>query len=108
MELKLIDVKDLEEEDEILISCQGYFKYLRVVRKPVISKNKHWNTGAPLYKSVKCSTNRSVTQKSWITLNNDPHYYNEYKWEFGPENHNTIQYIDLNSRQILLIKRKEQ
>lgn len=107
MELQLIEVKDLQEGDEILISCQSYFKYLRVLRKPTLSGQKHWNTGAPLYKAVKCSSHRSVTQKSWTGLNNLPTYYNEYKWELQPENHNITQYINLEGRQILLINRNE-
>ena len=68
--MKLVEVKDLEVGDEIIISCQSYFKYLRVLRKPSLSGKTHWHTGAPLYKAVKCSTYRSEKDVSTIEQKN--------------------------------------
>lgn len=89
--MELVKVEDLEIGDEILLSCQGCFKYARVVRKPMVGKNTHWRTNAQLYKSVRCSLNRDENGL----------------WKFGPDNHNFEQYIDLNYRDILLVGRSK-
>ena len=104
--MELVELKDLEVGDEILISCQSYFKYLRVLRKPAVGTKKHWNTGALLYKSVKCSTKRSEKQ---ITshFRGTPFTRTEKTWEFGPEDHNHTQYVNLEHRQIILVKKGE-
>ena len=104
--METIEVKDLEVGDEILISCQSYFKYLRVLRKPALSTKTHWNTGAPLYKSVKCSTRR---EEKTITYHHrgNPFTRTEKVWAFGPEDHNYNQYVDLEYRQIILVKKGE-
>jgi hypothetical protein len=105
--METIEVKDLEVGDEILISCQSYFKYLRVLRKPIPSGKKHWNTGDPLYKSVKCSTRRE--EKTFTYRHNgNPYTRTEKVWAFGPEDHNYEHYVDLGYRQILLVKKNEQ
>jgi hypothetical protein len=45
MENRLIELEDLQVGDEIMISCQSYFKYLRVLTPPTLSKTKtHWNS----------------------------------------------------------------
>ncbi len=33
--MELVEIKDLEVGDEILISCQSYFKYLRILRNKI-------------------------------------------------------------------------
>jgi hypothetical protein len=104
--MELIELKDLEVGDEILISCQSYFKYLRILRKPVVGAKKHWNTGAPLYKSVKCSTRRE--EKTYTYHHNGkPYPRTEKIWAFGPEDHNHTQYVNLGYRQIILVKKGE-
>lgn len=87
--MELVKVEDLEIGDEILLSCQGCFKYARVVRKPMVGKGTHWRTNTPMYKSVKCSLNRDENGA----------------WKFTPDNHNFEQYLDLNYRDILLVRR---
>ena len=32
--MEIVKIEDLEVGDEIVISCQSYFKYLRILRKP--------------------------------------------------------------------------
>ena len=89
--MELVKVEDLEVGDEILLACQANFKYLRVVRKPVVNVGrKHWRTGDVLYKSVKCSLRREENGA----------------WAFTPDNHNFQQYLDLNYREIILIRKK--
>jgi len=96
--MKLVEIEELEVGDEILISCQSYFKYLRILSKP--SFNKHG-----YYKAVKCSSNRTTTTRQWTRYNGSISSYNVHEWQFGPDNHNTIQYLYLTGRQLLLINR---
>jgi hypothetical protein len=105
--MELIEVKDLEVGDEIIISCQSYFKYLRVLRKPSLSNKTHWSTGRPLYKTVKCSTRREEKDVTYTRFGNS-YTRTEKTWGFGPENHNYNQYIDLEYRQIILVNKNEQ
>jgi len=103
--MELIKVEDLNVGDEILISCQSYFKYLRVLRKPMLSKKKHYRTGAPIYKQVKCSGRREIKTSSYV-FNGVTRSYNYTAWEVGPEDHNFEQYVNLNERQIILANKK--
>lgn len=103
--MELVKVEDLEIGDEILISCQGNFKYLRVLRKPAASSKKHWHTGDTLYKGVKCSTRRDDVQQAYVH-NNQTRYYVNTEWKFTPDNHNFEQYVNLNCRQIILVRKK--
>ena len=103
--MQLIGIEDLDAGDEILISCQGCFKYLRLLRKPAIGTKKHWSTGKPTYKSVKCSTRRDTKYHSYV--HNGQTRTREYTdWGFGPEDHNFDHYVNLNTRQILLVRKK--
>ena len=99
--MELIELKDLEVGDEILISCQSYFKYLRILKKPVLGTHGY-------YKSVKCSSARTVTTRQWTNYNGGVNTYNVYRWELTPDNHNVTQYLHLTDRQLLLIKKNEQ
>ena len=105
--MELVELKDLEVGDEILISCQSYFKYLRVLRKPAIGTKTHWNTGAPLYKSVKCSARREEKHYN-VTIRGKVYPRHELVWGFGPEDHNYNHYVNLEFRQIILVKKNEQ
>lgn len=106
--MEIVEIKDLEVGDEILISCQSYFKYLRILNKPALGTKTHWHTGAPLYKSMKCSTNRSVKDITYTVRSGQSFVSKEKKWEFGPENHNYNHYVDLGYRQIILVKKNQQ
>jgi hypothetical protein len=103
--MKIVEIKDLEAGDEIIISCQSFFKYLKILRKPAFSTKTHWNTGNVLYKSVKCSTYRSEKQVSWTGYHGNTITRTKKTWEFGPENHNYNHYVDLEYRQIILVKK---
>lgn len=107
MILQLVDIQDLDEGDEILISCQSYFKYLRLLRKPIIhATKKHWTTQQSMYKSVKCSTIRTEKVTSW-TRDGQTYSCKHKEWEFSPDNHNYNHYVNLNFRQIILVKKNK-
>ena len=106
MENVLIKIEDLRVGDEVLIACQSHMKYLKVLDQPRLSTTKkHWSTGAPLYKSVRCSTRQEVTttQHTW----GGKAYTRTYKeWKLTPEDHNIKISQDLSDRVIWLVKRE--
>ena len=98
--LQEVKIEDLEAGDEIMISCQSYFKYLILLRTPQTGKKLHWKTQGPLYKSVKCSTR----------VDSVVHTYNTRKWTENKyiltgKDHNKEVYVNLSYRQVLLIKK---
>lgn len=95
-----INVQDLQEGDEILISSYSDLKYLKVLRAPQVGKGVHWKTKLPLYKSVKCSIRQEVFT--------DSPGYSWKQYICTPEDHNGVIYKDLNYRTIWLVKRKKQ
>ena len=106
--MELVKIEDLEVGDEIIISCQSYFKYLRVLVTPALGTKKHWDTGVPLYKSVKCSTRRETKTSTW-TRHDGTTFSRDYKeWGFGPDDHNHVHYVNLTGRQIVLVKKNEE
>jgi hypothetical protein len=103
--MKIVEIQELEVGDEVVISCQSYFKYLRILRKPTVSTKTHWKTGVPIYKSVKCSTLRISTPRQYTDYQGNVVTYNKHTWGWGPDNHNYNQYVDLEYRQIILVKK---
>lgn len=109
MENQLIEVENLKAGDEIMISCQSHFKYLKVLVPPRLSKTKkHWTTGQPLYGSARCSTRQDVVTHNYTGYNNQIYTRTEKKWMVTPEDHNIRISQDLNGRQIWLVKREQQ
>ena len=106
MENVLVKLEDLQIGDEILIACQAHMKYLKVLDKPRLSATKkHWSTGAPLYKAVRCSTRQNVITNTYTHNGNS--YTRTYKeWGVTPEDHNIKISQDLSCRQIWLVKRE--
>ena len=109
MENRLIGIEDLEVGDEILISCQSFFKYLKVLVKPTLSKTKvHWHTAQPLYGNVRCSTRQDeVLSYAYTDSIGIVHNRMTKTWIVSAEEHNKILSQDLSGRQIWLVKRKE-
>lgn len=101
--MREVKIEELKAGDEIVISCQSYFKYLRLLVDPAMGKKKHWHTGAPLFKSVKCSTRRETTQRTYINSGGVRVSYDIHKWGFSPDDHNHNQHVDLTGRQIILV-----
>ena len=106
MENKIITIEELEAGDEILISCQSFFKYLRVLSTPKINPKKlHWSTGQPLYGNVKCSTRQDEGVTSWTGYNGNIISRIIKKWIVTPDDHNKTVSIDLSYRQLFLVKK---
>jgi len=108
MENTLIKIEDLQIGDEIMISCQSYFKYLKVLSSPILSKTKvNWHTKAPLYTNFRCSTRQEeVVKYSYTDRNGNIVNRTEKTWICTPEEHNVRLSQDLNERPIWLVKRE--
>jgi hypothetical protein len=107
MENKLIEVQDLQVGDEIMISCQSYFKYLRVLTPPTMSKTKtNWQTKKPSYANFRCTTRQEeVLKYSYTNAQGQVINRMDKEWIPTPEDHNLRVSQDLNGRQIWLVKR---
>lgn len=107
MENTIIELEDLRVGDEILIACQSHMKYLKVLDQPRLSATKkHWSTGQPLYKSVRCSTRQDVVATTYHTWNGAPYTRNHKEWKLTPEDHNIKISQDLSGRTIWLVRRE--
>jgi hypothetical protein len=107
MENQLIEIQDLQVGDEIMISCQSYFKYLKVLTPPVMSKTKkHWRSGQPMYANVRCSTRQDVITNTYTGYNGQNYTRTQKTWVVTPEDHNMRISQDLSDRQIWLVKRE--
>ena len=107
MENRLIEIQDLQVGDEIMISCQSFFKYLKVLTPPTLSKTRtHWNTKKPMYANFRCTTRREEVLRYSYT-NSQGQVINGFKktWIPTAEDHNIRVSQDLNGRQIWLVKR---
>ena len=105
--MKLITIEELEVGDEILISCQSYFKYLRILRKPSLSNRKKYGGDGFAYNTVKCSSNKTSEEKTY-TYGKTVRKYVVHTWQITPDDHNSVQYLDLSSRQLLLVKKNNE
>lgn len=104
--MKLIEIDQLEVGDEVLISCQSYFKYLKILRKPVATGKTTWRSN-PRYKTVKCSTRRTERDYTYTGWNNRQITRTEIVWELTSDDHNFNQYVNFNDRQIILVKKND-
>ena len=101
---KLIKIEDLLERDEIIISQHSDLKYMKVLKTPTISKTKKcWLTKSPLYSSVRCSIRQDDVKNRY----NELFFYKDYIFEQDISKHNHKINIDLNNRDIFLVKREE-
>ena len=92
-----VEVKDLEQGDEIIISNWSDLRYLKVLKAPKLTGVIHYHTGKPLYGAVKC-----------LVHSEDATGYNGHiyiKKVFSNKDLNTIIYKDLQARDIWLVKR---
>lgn len=117
-----VEIKDLQEGDEIIVATGSNLKYLKVLKNPALSDKKGWmksvddegyftwNQEAIKYKSLLCSTRiEEVTYKfkGWRGAPDRFKTYKSYIFEPDIEKHNKRVSIDLNNKDILLVKRKE-
>ena len=107
MENVLIKAEDLQVGDEIMISCQSYFKYLRVLTPPTMHKTKvHWKTKQPILGNFRCTTRQEqVIKYSYTDINGNPVDRVEKEWIPSPDGHNLRVSVDLSYRQVWLVKR---
>ncbi len=116
-----VEIKDLQEGDEIIVASGSNLKYLKVLKNPALSDKKGWmksvddegyfiwNKEAIKYKSLLCSNRiEEVTHKfkGWRGAPDRFRLYKEYIFEPDVEKHNKRVSVDLNNKDILLIKRK--
>lgn len=121
---KIIKVEELKLGDEIIIASGSKIKYLKLLKVPIISNKRGWkkvedaqgyftwDRDALLYKATLCST--CVEEK---TFKYKPHRqgspdiyknYKEYIFEMDITKHNKRVSINLNDKNILLVKREEE
>ena len=105
--MKVVEIEDLEVGDEILISCQSHFKYLKILRLPKMLPGTNWR-GRTRYSSAKCSTRRTEKDVTWTNYLGQQMIRKEKVWEFGPDDHNFINYVNLMDRQILLMRKADE
>lgn len=114
---KLIKLQDLREGDEIVISSHSKLKYLKVLKQPKLGNTDlharfvsdnygfEWKVVGKAYKTVLCSTFQNEILFKY--RDGRQGVRKEYKFEEDVSKHNKNVYINLNSRNILLIKRDE-
>tara|TARA_R110000868_G_scaffold256818_1_gene513920 strand:+ start:1517 stop:1834 length:318 start_codon:yes stop_codon:yes gene_type:complete len=103
----LIDVKDLQIGDEILVPINSKFAYVKVERQPMLkTKLPSWcDPNKTYYKSVKCKIH--VDEKTYTrTYGQRTHTWTR-KEIICDDQYNTSKTIDLNNRTIWLIKRNK-
>ena len=104
-------LEDVRKGDELLISINSKLMYIRVLENPRLSKKrKDWRTDDFMYINVKCSLN--VENKSFQYTprwgGGLPRTY-QYAWyNLTPNDHNTTKKINLNGRQLWLVKKHEE
>ena len=116
--MKLIKVQDIIPGDEIIISGNK-LKYLKVLSTPVLGNRDLWemkyDESKPYgrsyeivgkkYKSVRCSLRQDVF--NYKTSANVIRTCRQYIFEQDVSKHNKKVNIDLNRRDIYLVKREE-
>ena len=105
--MKIVKVEDLEIGDEIVIPVFSGFRYLRVLKQPKTGKRKHYTTQAFLYTAVKCSTRMDIVEHSRTWGNGQVHKWKQKTYMFTPEDHNTVMSVDLNYKDILLVRKSD-
>lgn len=120
--MKKVTIEELQEGDEIIVASGSKLKYLKVLKNPILSNKKgwmidvddegyfEWVENATKYKVLLCSTMvDEVTYKyrGWQGAPDRFKTYKRYIFEPDIEKHNKRVSIDLNNKDILLVKRKE-
>jgi hypothetical protein len=105
--MEMVKVENLEIGDEIIIPVNSELRYLRVLKHPRTGKRKDYRTQASLYTAVKCSTKMDVVEHSRTYGNQQVHRWKVKTYEFTPENHNTAISVDLNYKDILLVRKSD-
>lgn len=116
---RLIDIRQLLPGDEIIISGNSKLKYMKVLSVPRESDIDEWKTqtqtdgtlkysptGKKRLKSFRCSI-RQDTVEYLTKFTKQKQFYKKYVFEPDVSKHNKKISIDLNGRDVLLVKREE-
>lgn len=120
---RLVKIEELEIGDEIIITSGSTLKYLKLLKTPVLSNKTGWkrsqdaegyftwDRNSPLYKSTLCST--CIEEKTYkykgygIGSPDSFRNYKEYVFETDVAKHNKKMSVNLNQKNILLVKKGE-
>ena len=117
--MKLVKIEELEIGDEIIISGNSKLKYLKVLSKPTLGNRDlyqsvvdnttnsgwNWKVVGKKYKAIRCSIRQDeIIYKSLSGVRTKK----KYVFETDITKHNKKISLDLNSRNIYLVKREEQ
>lgn len=121
--IKKVTIEELQEGDEIIVASGSTIKYLKLLKNPALYHKTAWKKGtddqgyftwdknSPWYKSTLCSTcMEEKTYKYKGYGNNTPDRiksYKEYIFETDVSKHNKKVSINLNQKDILLVKKGE-
>lgn len=100
---RLVELSELEAGDEIIFSAHSSLRYCKVVRKPELSKSKHWKSGRQLYKAVKLSCRIDIKKR--ISASGKEWEYKQPIFEQDITKHNAFVYKDLEERHVFLVNR---
>lgn len=118
--MKLIKIEEIQIGDEIIISGKSHLKYLKVLSTPTLGNRDLWelsldettNSGwswkviGKRYKAIRCSIRQDeIPYKNRAGFQRT---HKKYVFETDVTKHNKKISIDLNSRDIYLVKREKQ
>lgn len=104
------DPGDLRIGDEIISNSGSELRCYKVMETPRVSKKKTWYNGKTRYIAVRCKS--AVTEKTSSVVrgsNNKPWTKTWKEYEFRtPTEDDPIIKVDLNFKQMIIIKREEE
>ena len=107
----VIELKDLQIGDEIIISSGPQLKYLKVLRPVRLNGKKSYCNNVPLYSRVYCAARREEKEykESYPRYRgtNTPIILKRKEFICSPDS-NTELYQNLNGKTIWLVKREKQ
>lgn len=103
----LIEVKDLQIGDEIIISSNSNLKYLKILKLPKLNKNLDWR-GNEYYGTARCSIGGTEQTYQLKRYGGQMVNFRATKYEFETDcsKHTLKRNFNLNHRHIYLVKRE--
>lgn len=101
----LVEIKDLQIGDEVVISSYSNLKYLKILTLPILKTKDNWNKTSKItyYSSCRCSTRNDIK-----TYFNSSRTYSNYTYEPNISLHNDKISVNFNGRDIMLVKRESE
>lgn len=100
---KQVEIKDLEEGDEIIIGAGSKLKYLKILKLPKEKGINSWN-GKMMYGTAKCSGSFEIKTYTHNYGNRTKTTVRKYP-KCTPNDHNLVIYENLNHKSIFLVVR---